>query len=191
MRLRRNSVAVPGYSGAHAPLLPSARTALVALLAASPMQSQLPRPADAPPPRLPGFSLKDQFDRPHASTSLGGAPVIVVVTSRAGSKAIAGWMRQLHVAAQGSTVQVLPVGDMKGAPRFVRGFIRSTLPKDARQWLALDWDGQLAAPVRGERGELVAAAYDADGELRAWESLPLSGVDAHVASRLVQRARGS
>lgn len=164
--------------------------ALAAALVASPMSSQQPRPADAPPPRLPGFSLRDQFDRPHASASLGGAPVIVVVTSRAGSKALAGWMRQLHVAAQGSTVQVLPVGDMKGAPRLVRGIIRSTLPKDSLQWLALDWDGQLAAPVRGERGELVAAVYGADGALRGWEALPLSGVDATIAARLVQRARG-
>lgn len=141
------------------------------------------------PARLPHFQLADQFGRERDERTYRGVPVIVVAGNREGAKGVALWTAALRdVIRQESDTRVLPVADLGGVPRMIRGMVSRMLPRDAAHWCALDWDGQLAARIRGDRNQLVAAVYGADGTLRAWSALPLDIVERAILARLVQGA---
>ena len=143
----------------------------------------------APPPRLPDFALADQFGREVDTTTYAGAPLIVVVGNREGATGVALWTAALRavIGAEGDT-HVLPVAELGGVPRMLRRMVKRLLPRDPAQWCALDWDGQLGAPIRGADGPLVAAAYGADGALRVWTPLPVHTVERALMVRLVEGA---
>ena len=62
------------------------------------------------------------------------------------------------------------------------------LPRDPAQWCALDWDGQIGAPIRGSAGPVVAAAYGVDRVLRLWTPLPVTTVEGTLLVTLAEAA---
>lgn len=144
-----------------------------------------------PPPRLPEFHLDDQFGREVGTEAYAGVPLIVVAGNREGAGGVALWTAALRaVIGEDGDVDVLPVADLRGVPRMVRGLVGRLLPRDPAHWCALDWDGQLGAPIRGEHGPLVAASYDGSGRLRTWSVLPLDTVESELMVRLVESILG-
>lgn len=145
--------------------------------------------AHGPPARLPHFQLADQFGRERDERTYRGVPVIVVAGDREGAKGVALWTAALRdVIRRESDTQVLPVADLGGVPRMIRGMVSRMLPRDPAHWCALDWDGQVGAHIRGDHGPLVAAVHGADGSLRAWSALSLDTVERAMLARLVQGA---
>lgn len=144
--------------------------------------------AGEPPGRLPDFLLADQFGRELDEETFRGVPLIVVVGDRDGASGAARWTAALRAEAGDGEVHVMPVADLCGVPRMLRRMISRLLPRDPAHWCALDWDGQLGAPIRGAHGPLVAAVYGADGVLRAWTVLRADAVSAAMVAKLVARA---
>ncbi len=145
--------------------------------------------AGEPPARLPDFLLADQFGRVLDEESYRGVPLIVVVGDRDGAAGAARWTAALRAeAGEASGVHVMPVADLCGVPRMLRRMIGRLLPRDPAHWCALDWEGQLGAPIRGAHGPLVAAVYGADGVLRAWTALRADAVSRSMVGTLVEQA---
>ena len=140
------------------------------------------------PSRLPEFAFTDQFGRELHERFYDGVAVIVVAGDREGAAGVALWTAALRAVIGDGDTRVLPVADLGGVPRILRRLVGRLLPRDSAHWCALDWNGQLGAPIRGERGPLVAAAYSADRVLRAWASLPLDMVESATLVRLVEGA---
>ena len=142
----------------------------------------------APPPRLPDFALADQFGREVDTTTYEGVPLIVVVGNSEGAAGVAMWTAALRaVIGQEGDTHVMPVAELGGVPRMLRRMVKRLLPRDPAQWCALDWDGQLGAPIRGADGPIAAAAYGADRTLRLWTPLPMT-VDSALLIALVEAA---
>ncbi|CAN5831446.1 hypothetical protein BH11GEM1_BH11GEM1_26500 [soil metagenome] len=142
-----------------------------------------------PPARLPDFALDDQFGRELDSSTYDGVPLIVVVGNREGASGVALWTAALRAVIEGrGDTHVLPVAEVNGVPRLLRRMVSRLLPRDPEQWCALDWDGQLGAPIRGTASPLVAAAYGADRALRAWTALPVDTVESALLVKLVEGA---
>ena len=141
----------------------------------------------APPSWVPSFRLSDQFRREIDATLYAGVPLIIVAGNRQGAGGVALWTAALRAEiGDGGRANVLPVADLGGVPRAVRGLVRRLLPRDPAHWCAIDWDGQVGGPVRGDHGPLVAAAYGADGSLRLWEVLPFDVADPAMRDRLIE-----
>ena len=99
------------------------------------------------------------------------------------------WTAALRaVIGEDSNTHVLPVAELGNVPRILRRMVSRLLPREEAQWCALDWDGQLGAPIRGTAGPLVAAAYGADRMLRVWTRLPGNTVESAILVRLVEGA---
>lgn len=158
-------------------------SALCALMFGSVALSQ-----GGPPPSLPAVVLQDQFDV-HTTVNVPQSPAILLVAGRAGSEAMKRWLLVMREVAPSRDVRVLPIADLKGAPFFIKGRIKGSMPKDTTVRVLLDWDGKLARVVRADRGDLVAAVYGSDGKLRKWEVLSTKGEDAAVAQDLVRSAQ--
>ena len=142
-----------------------------------------------PPRKLPNFALADQFGRELGTTTYEGAPLIVVVGNREGATGVALWTAALRsVLGQDSNTHVLPVAELGNVPRILRRMVSRLLPREQSQWCALDWDGQLGAPIRGTAGPLAAAAYGADHMLRVWTRLPGDAVESALLVKLVEGA---
>ena len=148
-----------------------------------------PAAGTEPPARLPAFQLHDQFGRAMERGAFDGCPLIVMVGSREGAAGVARWTAALRVQLGGGSVTaVLPVADLVGVPRMIRGLVLRLLPRDPAHWCAIDWDGQLGARVRGELGPLVAAVYHVDGTLATWAALPPDDIDRELLLTLVDSA---
>lgn len=145
-----------------------------------------PGASHAPPSRVPFFRLSDQFGRDIDATLYTGVPLIIVAGNREGAGGVALWTAafRAEIGDQGGA-SVLPVADLGGVPRVVRRLVRRLLPREPAHWCAIDWDGQVGAPVRGAHGPLVAAAYGEDGALRMWEVLPLDIAEPAMLARLI------
>ena len=152
----------------------------------------VPGPTDAvagPPARLPAFVLADQFGGKVNDEAYRGVPLIVVVGNRTGAGGVALWTASLRaVIGPTSETHVLPVADLRGVPRMLRRMVSRLLPREPAHWCALDWDGQIGAPIRREEGPLVAAAFGATRELRVFAALPLDTVDSATLVILVEGA---
>jgi hypothetical protein len=140
------------------------------------------------PEQLPSYRLLDQFNRLVTDSSISRRASIIIVAGRSGSAAAERWTQRIRAALTPSGPAVIPVADLAGAPRFLRGVIRGMFPKDSSVGVALDWDGIIGRPVRGDRIPLVAAVYGADGRLREWMSLSTKTEDLATLQRLVALA---
>ena len=155
------------------------------------MSSTLEEPiaATAPPERLPAFQLHDQFGKAIESAAFDGCALVVVAGSRQGAAGVALWTAALRTElGTGSPPAVLPVADLVGVPRMIRGLVLRLFPRDPAHWCAIDWNGRLGARIRGDHGPLVAAAYDAAGILTTWAVLPPDTIDRALLLTLVHSA---
>ena len=148
--------------------------------------------AHGPPARLPDFALADQFGRKVDRATYKGVPLIIVVGNREGAHGVALWTASLRaVIGDASATQVLPIADLGGVPRIVRAMVSRLLPRDPAQWCALDWDGQIGAPIRRTHGPLVAATFGANRALRVWMALSRDIVESATLVTLVESAEAA
>ena len=140
---------------------------LAAALAAAPLAAQTPA-------TLPAFQVEDQFKRKHTEQEWAGSPVVVIVTNREGRTSLLRWYDAFLKAAPAGT-RVAMAADTKGAPFFVKGAIRGSMPKDTLFPILIDYSGKLARPLRGT-DTLAAIHYGADGQLLGRRTLP-TGTD--------------
>lgn len=132
-------------------------------LAAAPLAAQSPA-------TLPSFQVEDQFKRKHTEQEWAGAPVVVLVTNREGRTSLMRWYDAFLKAAPAGT-RVAMAADTKGAPFFVKGAIRGSMPKDTLLPILIDYSGRLARALRGS-DTLAAVLYGADGRLITRRPLP-------------------
>jgi hypothetical protein len=137
------------------------------------------------PDRLPAYRLTDQFNRLMTDESLRRQASILIVAGRSGAAAAERWTQSLRESLPTSDALVVAIADLQGAPRLLRGFIRSMFPKDSSASVVLDWDGAIGRPIRGDKAAVIAAVYGADGRLRDWISLPTATPDVATIKRLV------
>lgn len=140
------------------------------------------------PEQLPAYRLLDQFNRLVTDSSISRRASIIIVAGRNGAAAAERWTQRIRAALTPSGPTVIAVADLAGAPRLLRGLIRGMFPKDSSAGVALDWDGIIGRPVRGDRAPLVVAVYGADGRLREWMSLSTKTEDLATLQRLVALA---
>lgn len=140
------------------------------------------------PEQLPEYRLLDQFNRLVTDSSISRRASIIIVAGRNGAAAAERWTQRIRAALTPSGPTVTPVADLAGAPRILRGLIRGMFPKDSSAAVALDWDGIIGRPIRGDRAPLIAAVYGADGKLREWMSLSTKTEDLATLQRLVALA---
>ena len=140
------------------------------------------------PEQLPAYRLLDQFNRLVTDSSISRRASIIIVAGRNGAAAAERWTQRIRAALTPSGPSVIPVADLVGAPRILRGFIRGMFPKDTSAAVALDWEGVIGRPIRGDRAPLIAAVYGADGRLREWMTLSTKTEDIATLQRLVALA---
>ena len=161
------------------------RLHLLALaLAAAPLAAQAPA-------TLPAFQVEDQFKRKHTEQEWSGSPVVVLVTSREGRTSLMRWY-QAFLGSAPAGIRVAMAADTKGAPFFVKGAIRGSVPKDTLLPILIDYSGKLARPLRGS-DTLAAVYYGADGRLLARRPLPTGtepdAADATLVAELLGATR--
>ena len=142
----------------------------------------------AVPDRLPTYRLLDQFNRLVTDSTLARRASVIVVAGRTGAEAAERWTQRIRAALTPSGPSVIPVADLAGAPRLLRGLIRGMFPRDSSAAVALDWEGVIGRPIRGDRAPLIAAVYGADGRLREWMSLSTKTEDLGTLQRIVALA---
>lgn len=140
------------------------------------------------PDRLPAYRLLDQFNRIVTDSSFTRRASVIIVAGRTGAEAAERWTQRIRAALTPTGQSVIPVADLAGAPKLLRGFIRGMSSRDTSAAVALDWDGVLGRPIRGDRAPLIAAVYGADGRLREWMSLSTKTEDLKTLQRIVTLA---
>lgn len=159
----------------------------VVLFAPSILSAQVGRSTTVPD-QLPSYRLLDQFNRLVTNEAITRRAAIIIVAGRNGAAAAEQWTQRIRAAVSSAEADVLPVADLSGAPRMLRGMIRKMFSKDTTAAVALDWDGVIARPMRGTRAPLVAVVYGTDGRLKEWISLSTTQVDVATVQRLLAAA---
>ena len=154
----------------------------LALAAAAPLAAQAPA-------TLPAFQVEDQFKRKHTEQEWAGAPGVFLVTNREGRTSLMRWYQAFLGSAPAGT-RVAMAADTKGAPFFVKGAIRGSMPKDTLLPILIDYSGKLARPLRGT-DTLAAVYYGADGRLIARRPLPTGTEPAPDDAALVTELLGA
>lgn len=133
------------------------------LLLAAPLPARGEGIAD----RLIEFELEDQFQETHRDEDFAGKVVVLVGSDRGGSGFNAPWGQALHEALQGhphrDQVVFLPVADTRGAPFFLKGYIRGKFPEDPERWTLLDWKGRLAQAYAFHPDHCNIVVFDHEG----------------------------
>jgi len=93
--------------------------------------------------KAPGFSLRDQHDRPYTLQTFSGRPLILMACDKRASKQNAAW-RTAILEKYADRVQTAGVADLRSAPFFLSRFIKKDFKKDPVSIL-LDWDGTVFA----------------------------------------------
>jgi len=109
----------------------------VALLVASPTFGEVQELLD--------FEIKDQFENVHRGSDVAGSIVVLIGADRAGSQFTQAWSKAVRDALSGHPRYVeiahLAHADLRGAPFFIKGFLRGKFPQDPDRWTLMDWKG--------------------------------------------------
>lgn len=94
------------------------------------------------------FTLKDQFNNEYTEEKFPGKILIVFVADREGNKHSDSWQQAICEALlkkqTEAPVQCIRVANLKGAPWFMRSFIRGKFPTENDRWSLMDWKGIFA-----------------------------------------------
>jgi hypothetical protein len=117
--------------------------------------------------RADDFTLRDQFDRPHAVRFADVPLTLLVFSGRSTAGDAEAWGRLVPPAAlaAGAAVRVVAVGAVGSVPAFVRPLVRAAL--QGQPALPLDWGDAVAAGFGYRAGAARAVLVDAAGRVRA------------------------
>lgn len=138
------------------------------------------------------FRLRDQFGRVHDAADYRGRTVYLVGAGRGGRTSATAWAAALGPLARGADGRggaVVPIADLQGVPRLLRGLVRGRFPRAPGTAVLLDWDGAVSQRLGFDPAQSTVLVLAPDGRpvLRA----DVSGVDTAAAASFVQRARGA
>ncbi len=88
-----------------------------------------------------GFTLEDQFGKPHTYEFPKEKVSVLLFADREGSEQIEGWVRPLY-AKYRDTIDVDGVALLKGVPELMRGTIRFLFRKQVDRPIMMDWSGE-------------------------------------------------
>ena len=115
------------------------------------------------------FNIEDQFDRSHRYTEYRGKIVVIVDSDKDGSEFNPLWSSAIHESLKNNSnynrIVFLPVADVRGAPFFLKGFVKGKFPQNKNSWVLLDWDGHFARAYRFQPKTSNIVIFDADGKL--------------------------
>lgn len=138
------------------------------------------------------FRLKDQFGQVHDAADYRGRPVYLVGAGRGGRASATAWAAALGPlvrGADGNAGAVVPVADLQGVPRLLRGFVRGRFPSARGSAVLLDWDGAVSRRLGFDPAQSTVLVLAPSGRpvLRA----NTLGVDTAAAAAFVRRARAA
>lgn len=142
---------------------------------------------------LISFEMEDQFKQVHSDSAFRGAPVIVLVANKGGSKYSRQWspaLRDSLVAWSWTDVKVLGVAHMAGVPFFLKGMVKGKLPKEPAKWMLLDWKGKFYKAYECTKDTCNVLLFDAESRLRFRLDVgPLAPAPLDSVRALVSRIR--
>lgn len=141
----------------------------------------------------PVWRLNDQFGRPHASTELAGAPVLLIAGGSPAARTFDRWIDAV-VKAYGTSRDSLPfrvigMADIGSAPRIVHPLIRLRLPRQRNRPVMVDPNGTVSRRYRIERATSNQLVLGPDGAvLLHLRGIPVDSVNAR---RLAEQLRAA
>lgn len=115
------------------------------------------------------FEMKDQFDSLYSHEALLDRVVILIGSDKDGSPFNNEWGKALHDSLQPhpafELIRFLPVADLRGAPFFMKRFVKSHFPKEKERWVLMDWGGNFAKTYRFSAKMSNIIIFDRNGEL--------------------------
>lgn len=138
------------------------------------------------------FRLNDQFGQLHDAADYRGRPVYLVGAGRGGRASATAWAAALGPlvrGADGNAGAVVPVADLQGVPRLLRGLVRGRFPRAPGSAVLLDWDGAVSRRLGFDPAQSTILVLAPSGRpvLRAHTL----GVDTAEAAAFVRHARGA
>lgn len=118
------------------------------------------------PSRIGAFQLTDQFGTNHSVAFPRPRPVLLLVGDRRGSEEVDAWIEPLKLRWK-STADLLGIGDVAGAPRFLRGRITDGIRKQRSRPLMLDFDGKVTGPLHCQAKTANLYVVDPEGRILA------------------------
>ena len=147
------------------------------------LQEQLPLNVQTPTtvaekpalgPKL-AFSLEDQNESLHTETEFLGAPIVFMVSDKAGSQYSKRWSKAIYEAMDARSVErvrIVPVPQLGIVPDFARGLARSMVAKDLGDMFALlDWDASFTTTYDLKDGHANYLLFNAEGRLLRKQSV--------------------
>ena len=115
------------------------------------------------------FKIKDQFNREFTEKSWGDSILVLIGSDRDGSVYNEGWGAAINDSLAsypgGETIHFVPHADIRGAPFFVKGFIRGKFPKEREKWVMMDWKGVFSKAYQFVKGESNILVFDRQRKL--------------------------
>jgi len=144
----------------------------------------------AQPASLIHFELQDQFDHRYSDASFRGKPLLLIICDRSSGRFGPAWGRALdaHLGSNWrARTSVVPVAQMPGLPRFLRGFAKGRFPHQSDQAVLLDWDNVLSKAYGFHPGNCNLFVFDAAGRLlqRAYGREPDAAHTQQVADAIL------
>jgi hypothetical protein len=143
--------------------------ALLAAAAATPRRAPAQaaaRPAAAHD-RVADFTLRDQFDRPHAVRFADAPLTLLVFSGRTTAREGGAWLRRLRPVLAGAppAARVVEVAALGSPSRLTRPIVRRVFRGQAP--IPLDWEDAVAAGFGYRAGAARVVLVDSDGRVRA------------------------
>ncbi len=122
--------------------------------------------------RLINFKMTDQFDRSYDQDKYAGFVTILTGSDKKGSSFNALWVNAIFdsIVARGvdmDRIWFLGTADLRGVPRFMKGFVKGKFPKEEERWALLDWEGKFAKAYHWKPGATNIEIFGPDGMVAA------------------------
>jgi predicted transcriptional regulator len=89
--------------------------------------------------KAPGFSLRDQYDRPYDLRQGGGRTIVLLASDGEGAKHNRQWVDAIKGRYQ-DRIAIIGIADTRGVPFLFKGRVKSEFKKTPASVL-LDWNG--------------------------------------------------
>lgn len=97
---------------------------------------------------LISFAMEDQFQRMHTEKNFTNKSMIMLESDRGGNQFLSIWQNALLDSLTRNParehIRLLSVANLKAAPFFLKGFIRTIFQQRNRHWRLMDWKGTFA-----------------------------------------------
>lgn len=158
-------------------------------LAGSGCWAQAPAAA-AETPRLPPFTLQDQWGTNHTVTLPLRRLTLFTLADKQGAAEVAAWVNPVHVL-YGQRVDIVGIANVSAAPRWWQGQVRRFFRRTYAHPVLLDWDGATLAALGASKEPITVLLVSINGAILYRHTGPATAADLErllqmVASELKQ-----